>query len=207
MQQVQFFGASPSPSQARKAPPPIPQVYPGASSSLAPVLQSIAALSRADQAELLRAFRAADKAAKPKRIGGGNTFQGFDDFQPAFMGARLRAIEAFGPQWYLNPDLALYAQIPGGWANCKIFSGTKRGPRDVHFPRAQFWPGGTLPVGPVYADYYAIDPSGDIRITGPAREAERAAARAKWEAMVADGMPDFTLEHTPEDIDGDMEAV
>jgi len=41
--------------------------------------------------------------------------------------------------------------IPAKWSNCKIFGGTKRGPRDVRVPLARYWPGGELPRGMVMA--------------------------------------------------------
>ena len=185
--------------------------YPAASVSLQPILESIAGLSRRDQAALVQAFRAAEQVAKPKRLTGGNTYRGHTDFSPAFFAAQMRAIEAHGKNWWANPDLTLLATVPAAWVACKLSNGrVSRSPRDVHFPRAQFWPGGILPTGPEYAEYYKIDPSGDVRITGPAREAQRAKARAEWVALMADAPParDFALDHTPEDIDArEMESV
>lgn len=44
------------------------------------------------------------------------------------------------------------AAVPGKWADCKIFGGTKRGPRAVRVPRAEYWPGGVYPAGLVVVD-------------------------------------------------------
>ena len=95
------------------------------------------------------AIIAADKAWTRKAR---NTFSGFDDFMPAFTAARARAAAEVGERWYLDPTRSVKAQVPAAWVRWvgKIASG--RSPRDVNFPVARFWPGGVLPVGPVYAD-------------------------------------------------------
>ncbi len=203
-------GADLSAALAHPAPAPLAVVaYPGASTSLQPILATIANLSRRDQSALMRAFRSAEQSAKPKRLTGGNTYRGRDDFTPALDAARLAAIEAFGRQWYLNPGMSVKARVPAAWASCKVHGRTSTCHRDMNFPTAQFWPGGALPVGRDYAEPLAIDPTADIRIIGPAREFARKQSQAVWiAAMAAPPPPDFTLEHTPEEIDTpELEAV
>ena len=203
-------GADLSAALAHRAPAPQAVViaYPGASASLQPILETIASLSRRDQAALMRAFRSAEQAAKPKRLTGGNTFRAWADFTPALTTARMAAIAVFGAQWYLNPDLCIKGRVPAAWASCKVHGRTSVCHRDMNIPTAQFWPGGTLPVGPDYAEPYAIDPSADVRETPARQRAERKASRAKYEAAERKAAPSFVLEHTPEDIDArEMESV
>lgn len=201
MSLFQMSGAELAAALAQPAPAP-PPAYPRASADLQPILASIAALSRKDQAALIRAFRAAEEVGKPKRIAGGNTFRGWADFAPALTAAQDRAIEAGGPRWWADPDMALWARVPGSWVACKLTNGrSSTSPRDVHFPRAQFWLGGTLPVGPVYADYLPCDPSADVRTIGERQAAERKSSRQRWEVWTnPNPAPAFALEPTPEDI-------
>ena len=121
---------------------------------LADVLSQIAALPSRDQDELLRAFRS---ALKPARLTGGATFRDASDFFPAFNAAREAAQAVAGREWYLDPGVSLKARVPAAWVALRGEMGTWRSPRDVNFPRAEYWPGGVLPTGPEYAEHGPID--------------------------------------------------
>jgi hypothetical protein len=167
--------------RAARSSPVVPAFYPGASQELATVLASITELTRADQRALAGAFKIAERAAQPLRITQRKTYSGFDDFMPAFNAARALAREAHGDRWHLNPDARMCARLPASWVSCSLISGkTVRSPRDVAFPVARFWPGEVLPNGPDYADLYAIDPSGDIRLAQAEREAAMARQMAEF---------------------------
>jgi len=227
IEQPMMFGIEPPAALRARSPVPTPGPWPAASPALAAVLGQITSLSRYDQGQLARAFRAAEVAARPARprLLGGRSYKGWDDFAPAFTAARQAAADAFGPRWYLNPDLSMHARLPAGWTSCRTFGRTSVSPRDVNFPRAQFWPGGILPTGPEYAEIGPLDPEGDIRtaaerqakhraeilaecpelaglsgdaLTEAARErkVKQAAATAR-KAAANQPAPDFTLEYTP----------
>src|SRR6202048_1429875 len=166
-------------------PAPVTVLRGGHNGGVAGIIAQIAQLPPKERDALMAAFQVALKP-EPKRLGGGNTFKGFDDFMPAYTAARLAAREAFGERWYLFPEATCYARLPVAWANCHIFGGVKRSPRDVHMPKARFWPGGVLPTGPDYAEYGPVCPVGGAW-------AER--ARPKRKAIA------FDLEPTPENID------
>ena len=155
--------------------------------TLAGVLAQIAALPGKDQAELMRAFAAAMKP-EPKRIGGGNTFKGADDFYPAFNAAREACRAVAGEAWYLDTSVCLKARVPAPWLAIKGEMATYRSPRDVNFPKAEFWPGGVLPTGPDYAEF------GPVAKVGGAQD-ERDEAWSNRKALA------FDLEPTPEDIE------
>jgi hypothetical protein len=150
---------------------------------VADIAAVFAGLSVADRAALLRLLK-----PETKRIGGGATFRGSEDFFPAFNAAREACRAAHGPEWYLNPSVALKARVPGAWVALRGEMGTYRSPRDVNFPRAEYWPGGALPAGPEYAEHGPID-----RGDGHAWKMERAKRRGK-------PVPILALEHTPEEI-------
>jgi hypothetical protein len=144
--------------------------------------RAVALVPSADQVAHARAILAAHR-----RAGGGiairqpgNTYRGFDDFMPAFTAARRRAAMACRDmlgRWWLEPD-CLKARLPAAWVRWQGRSVSGKSPRDVNFPAARYWPGGTLPVGPDYAAPAVL--SGEImprqvvpvshRIAGPARD-------------------------------------
>jgi len=182
--------------------------YPGASPDLADVLERITDLSPADQRKLAAAFKRVATLAKPTgpKLLGSRTYRGYDDFMPDFDAARASAMVAAGvagdpmSRWYLNPDLALKARFPATWVSCKGSTGrTFHGPRDLAAPRGQFWPGGTLPIGPVYAEIGPIDRDSDVRLMAERRETARV-ARADERSRSA---PEFAMELTP---DGEMDT-
>lgn len=88
-------------------------------------------------------------AFKPRRPVNG--FRNFTDFMPAFRAARARAIAAQGPRWWMSADHAIWARVPAAWVTWKGKASSGMSPRDLHFPMAQYWPGGALPFGPDYA--------------------------------------------------------
>jgi hypothetical protein len=88
---------------------------------------------------------------KPATRKGAPSFRGYDDFVAAYNAARHAAIDALGERWYLVPGASQWARIPAKWAACKVFGRVSNAPRDQRLPAAQFWPSGTLPVGPEYA--------------------------------------------------------
>ena len=192
--------------RAARSSPVVPASYAGASDKLATVLVSITALSRADQRALAGAFKIAERAAKPLRITQSKSYSGFDDFMPAFNAARALAREAHGDRWHLNPDARMCARLPSAWVAAKGLSGTYRSPRDVAFPRARFWPGEALPNGPEYADLYAIDPTGDIRLTDAERAAEMARQMAEFPELFAHRKrPDYFGDPEPEQTEFEIE--
>jgi hypothetical protein len=210
MQQIYLLGITPPNARRGGTAPVVAGPYPGASAPLGAVLASITSLTPADQRNLARAFKAAEVArrpAKPKLLGQRRTFAGYDDFMPAFYAAREAVACRAGRQWYLNPDVAMKARVPAAWVACRVSRGTINGPRDVNFPRAEFWPEGVLPVGPEYAEFGPIAPVGDVRLM----DAQRAEAVVKfkgaypgWYAeMLPQDQPAFDLEHTP---DGEMDT-
>jgi hypothetical protein len=76
------------------------------------------------------------------------------DFVPDLMQAREAATAEFGERWDLQPEAFIRARLPAQWASVQVVSGkghrTSRAPRDQKLPIARFWPGGVLPVGPIY---------------------------------------------------------
>jgi hypothetical protein len=206
-----MFGMVPMLPPGTHAVVPIGAGWPGASPELAAVLGTIVRLSASDQNNLARAFRAAQVARRPStglRLAHLPSFRGYDDFAPALTAARtlakVAAAEAGDDRWYLNQDLCVKARIPGGWANAKGRNGRViHGPRDLNFPRAQFWPNAMLPTGLEYEERSPIDPSGDVRITAANRLAKRAAFVAEypeWAGPILgpdSSAPDFAMEHTP----------
>lgn len=118
---------------------------------LASVLEQIAALGEADQAALLAAFKVATKPAA--RISGGKSYRDAESFFVDFNAAREACAARWGREWYLNPKASLKARVPGVWVALKGEMGTWRSPRDVNCPRAEYWPGGVLPIGPEYAEH------------------------------------------------------
>ena len=91
------------------------------------------------------------QSIKPAARKGAPSFRGYDDFVVAYNAARHAAIDALGERWYLVPGASQWARIPAKWAACKVFGRTSNAPRDQRMPAAQFWPSGTLPIGPEYA--------------------------------------------------------
>ena len=180
------------------AAPTPPPAYPRASDALASVLSGITRLSPADQAKLAAAF----KAAQPRQIGQRRTFAGWDDFMPAYTAAREAVAGRVGERWYLDPTVALKARVPGAWVSCRVVGRTSASPRDVTMPRAEFWPGGALPVGPEYAEFGPIDPEGDVHTISERRAAGRKAAMRRAFPRLASALA-FELEHTP---DGEMDT-
>jgi hypothetical protein len=135
---------------------PVEIAYPRASHALASVLTDITRLTPADRAALARAFHAA--RPKPLRqIAQRPTFKGWDDFMPAFTAAREACKAVAGERWYLDPTVALKARVPAAWTCCHLSRGTSVSPRDVTVPRAEFWEGASLPLGPDYAEFGRLD--------------------------------------------------
>jgi hypothetical protein len=106
-------------------------------------------------------------AFRPRRRVTG--FRGYNDFMPAFRAARERAMAAQGPRWWMSPDHSIWARVPAGWVTWKGRASSGMSPRDVHFPMAQYWPGGVLPIGPDYAAPISVaqfaDPAPRRRVT------------------------------------------
>ena len=114
---------------------------------VADIAATFAGLTVADRAALLRLLK-----PETKRIGGA-TFRDAELFFPAFNAARKACRAARGPGWYLDPSASLKARVPASWVALRGQMATWRSPRDVNFPRAEYWPGGVLPVGPEYAEH------------------------------------------------------
>ena len=91
------------------------------------------------------------QSIKPAARKAAASFKGYDDFVAAYNAARHAAIAAHGAGWYLVPGASQWARIPAKWAACKVYGRVSTAPRDRRLPAAQFWPAGTLPVGPEYA--------------------------------------------------------
>lgn len=87
------------------------------------------------------------RAAKPAR----KSFVGYDDFVPAFNVARHAAAAALGHRWQFVPGASIWARLPAAWVRCTVYGRVSTAPRDHRMPAAQYWPGGTLPIGPEYA--------------------------------------------------------
>ena len=110
----------------------------------------LAAVSQA----ALRAYDAADgMAASPRAVpaaGGASGVARVTDFA-TWTAARRAAFEAAGLSCRspLGEFMArtVSASVPAKWANCRIFGGTAKGPRDLRVPRAEYRPGGALPEG------------------------------------------------------------
>lgn len=160
-------------------PAPVTVLRGGHNAGMAGIVASIAALPATEREELLRAIVAAMKP-EPKRIGG-SSFRTAEEFFPMFNAAREACQAAHGVDWYLEPSASLKARVPAAWVALRGEMGTWRSPRDVNFPRAEFWPGGVLPVGPEYAEHGPV-------ARGEIRPASVRAIR-------------FEMEHTPENID------
>jgi hypothetical protein len=92
--------------------------------------------------------KTADALSRPRaRL----SFKGFDDFMPAFRAAREAAIAEHGDQWWANPHTCLKGRVPTAWVTWKGKASSGSSYRDLNMPVARYWPGGQLPVGPVYA--------------------------------------------------------
>jgi len=80
------------------------------------------------------------------------SFRGYDDFVVAYNAARANIAASLGANWHLVPAAYQWARVPAPWASCKVFGRTSKAPRDMRLPNARYWPDGTLPVGPEYAE-------------------------------------------------------
>lgn len=138
----------------------------------------IMALSPGDRAALLRMLK-----PEVKRIGGGSSFKDAYSFFVAFNAAREACRAVHGAAWYLDVSACLKARVPAAWVALRGEQGIWRSPRDVNFPRGEFWPGGVLPVGPEYAEH------GPVAKVGGAQVKRRRAV-----AFVLEAPPDGEME-------------
>jgi hypothetical protein len=83
------------------------------------------------------------------------SFRAYDDFTAAHSAAKAAACAALGPRWSLAPRASVLGRVPAAWVACKVFGRVSKSPRDMRMPAACYWPGGALPVGPVYSADYA----------------------------------------------------
>lgn len=167
-------------------PAPITVLRGGHNDSVAGIVAQIAMLPAGEREALLASMAAALKP-EPKRLSGGQSYRTSDEFFSAFNAARAACRAVHGSEWYLSPAASLKARVPAAWVTLKGEMGTYRSPRDVNFPRAEFWPGGVLPNGPEYAEHGPCCPIGGAWAEHAARPTRKALA--------------FALEPTPECID------
>jgi hypothetical protein len=80
----------------------------------------------------------------------GAKIRDWDSFMAARGVACQAAIAAFGRAWATEPGASVMATVPAAWVACRVFGRVARMRRDLRLPAARFWPGGTLPSGPVY---------------------------------------------------------
>ena len=181
-------------------PAPVTVLRGGHNGGVAGILSQIAALPPAERDSLLRAFQAALKP-EPKRLGGGNSYKDAESFYKDFNIAREAARNVAGAQWYLDPAVSLKARVPSIWVALHGEQGIWRSPRDVNCPRAEFWPSGTLPVGPDYAEHENVCPIGSAW----AEREEPSASGKRYLGVNRKGqpvyVPAFDLDYTPESID------
>ena len=72
------------------------------------------------------------------------SFRNATDFVPAYRAALEAIGSRYGREyWHLHPAAYVWARVPDRWLAHPI--------KDRRLPAAEFWPGGRLPVGPVYA--------------------------------------------------------
>jgi hypothetical protein len=131
-------------------------------------------------------IRKAPAARKPA-----GSFKGYDDFVPAFNAARQAAIAELGERWYLVPGASQWARIPAPWAACKVYGRVSNAPRDRRLPAAQFWPSGTMPVGPEYAapDANTSAPAFRARVRELAEKHRRTIADMRAMHDMVDSLP------------------
>lgn len=122
-------------------------------------------------------------AATPKPRKPRTAINSFETFQPIRRAACEAAIAAHGPRWSINPAVSRWANIPAAWATCKIFGGSKAGPRDMPVPLAEFWPGGVYPAGMIIAEPGAVSVNPGGTVYGHAEIAALVAeSRLAWAA-------------------------
>jgi hypothetical protein len=89
------------------------------------------------------------------------TFTGYEDFVPAFNVARRALIAEVGINWHLHPEYYVWARLPIMWVQVRVASPTPAdelherwsvSPRDHRLPIGRFWPSGSMPHGPEYAE-------------------------------------------------------
>lgn len=91
-------------------------------------------------------------APKPaKRVAGRKRALSSEEFFDRFQTARRAVCEAVGDRWVIL-GLGTWATLPSGW---RSFTGPRGGkvrlPKDVRLPPAEYWPGGVLPDGLIFA--------------------------------------------------------
>jgi hypothetical protein len=136
----------------------------------APIRQPCVAVVAVPTPEQIKAARAVLRAARPTRM----TFRGWEDFQPALSFACELAQQAYGRQWYLNPEACLKARVPTAWVSCPLDLRSSVSSRDINVPVARFWRGARLPVGLEYAPIGPLAAGNVVplrpRLTGPVLE-------------------------------------
>jgi hypothetical protein len=104
---------------------------------------------------------AAIKRASRPAIEATPTFIGYDDFVIAYNAARRALIAEVGDNWHLYPEYYVWARLPVEWVRVRVAGRTQAGElgerwamssRDHRLPIGRFWPSGSMPHGPEYAE-------------------------------------------------------